>query len=184
MVPLQPLLRSHFRSTCASLHIQRMLSQTRAHLITSSRLTFLLDEHYAQFCHNEHNTHNRCGAETAPSFTVCLSVTRTLRHTRIPAREQQTASILLLTLLSHLQCTCACPTLQSSKAIHQVQQILITFLPLLAPSASTTHTPFLSHSLSLWLSSSTCSGNSLFNSLQHQPINSFADGWLAHAGAG
>lgn len=52
--------------------------------------------------------------------------------------------------------------------------------PLLSPSPSL----FLSLSLSVLLSSSTCGGNSLFNSLQHQPINSFADGWLAPADAG
>lgn len=58
------------------------------------------------------------------------------------------------------------------------------FCRCLPPFASPTLPPSHSQSLSVSLSSSTCGGNSLFNSLQHQPINSFADWWLAPAGAG
>lgn len=131
------------------------------------------------------STINTTSVESNPSRHILIPHP----HTRT-SLQQPPASSFKLPVPSHLQCTCACPPLQSSQAVRQVQQILIAFLPV-SPSLCFSNPPSLSplslpHSLSLSvsLSSSTCGGNSLFNSLQHQPINSFADGWLAPAGAG
>lgn len=56
---------------------------------------------------------------------------------------------------SHLQCTCACPPLQSSQAVHQVQWILIVLSPV-SPSLSFSYPPpSLSLNLPLSLSRST-----------------------------
>ena len=143
-------------------------------------------------------TTNTTGVEPNPSWHILIphihthtythTHTHTHKHTHT-SLQQPPASSFKLPVLSHLQCTCACPPLQSSQAVRQVQRILIAFLPV-SPSLWFSNPPSLSLtqsrslSLSLLLSSSTCGGNSLFNSLQHQPINSFADGWLAPAGAG
>lgn len=136
-------------------------------------------------------TINTTSVESNPSWHILIPHP----HTRT-SLQQPPASSFKLPVPSHLQCTCACPPLQSSQAVRQVQQILIAFLPVSPslcfsnpPSLSLTQSlsslsPSLSLSLSVSLFSSTCGGNSLFNSLQHQPINSFADGWLAPAGAG
>lgn len=56
---------------------------------------------------------------------------------------------------SHLQCTCACPPLQSSQAVRQVQWILIVLSPV-SPSLSFSYPPpSLSLNLPLSLSRST-----------------------------
>lgn len=78
--------------------------------------------------------------------------------------------------------TCSAPVLvrhssHSSPTVRQVQRILIAYVPMSPASVTLPHSPSR-------FSVAHAAENLLFNSLQHQPINSFADGWLVPAGAG
>lgn len=133
-------------------------------------------------------TTNITAVESNPSRHILILHRRSHTHTHTFTHT----SLQQLPVKSHLQSTCACPTLQSTQTVHQVQKILSAFSFFflvclsLPPSASLTNLP-LPHSVPLFprlaLQRHMRRKLFLFNSLQQPPINSFTDGRSGPAGA-
>ncbi len=168
-------------NTCTSLHRKLTVTQTDTKrlcvqfALLSTQPSFTLGFCLLSICtpSPQQPQQNTTGVEPNPSW-----------HIFIPQTHTPPCNILQLPISSFqslLTCRAPAPVHHSSHPRLSIRcsESSSRFLPV-SPSLCFSNPP----SLSVLLSSSTCGGNSLFNSLQHQPINSFADGWLAPAGAG